>query len=193
MQRRDVIKTAGGIVFTSAVGGAALVAGTGGATASAGGSISDPQPATSDDGRIKWVATQTTGRVTWDGLDNPVNYFRILVDVELHQDGSQVWSGQIHDTGKTDAVDAANNGWGNAGDEVVLSGDYGEGRAGYIASDADWGLSSGIGTTSTTVGTACRIIRLRSRTCTQTRTAALDRRESSSGRRTCSTVRMGTN
>ncbi|MFC7020183.1 MULTISPECIES: hypothetical protein [Haloarcula] len=138
MQRRDFAKTVGGIVGTSALGGGALLAATGGASATAGGSISDPAKAVSDDGRIQWVATQTTGRLTWDGFDEPVGYFKILVSVELKRSGNTLWSGTIHRTNKIDTSQGTS--WGGSGEEIVLNGEYGDGRAGHIASDTDWGI-----------------------------------------------------
>ena len=123
---------------TSALGGGALLATTGGASTTAGGSISDPAKAVSDDGRIQWVATQTTGRMTWDGFDEPVGYFKIIVSVELKRGGSTLWSGTIHQTNKIDTAQGSS--WGGNGEAIVLKGEYGEGRAGHIASDADWGI-----------------------------------------------------
>jgi|GEM_PF-1495741 hypothetical protein len=137
LDRRTVLKGASAVGVLG-VGGAGLFASTQGATATAGGTISDPSPVTSDDGRIKWVATRTTGRVTWDGFDDPVKYFRIVVSVELKRNGNTQWAGQIHDTGKIDATQGEN--WGSSGDAIYLQGEYGEGRAGTIASDADWGI-----------------------------------------------------
>lgn len=137
LDRRTVLKGASAVGVLG-VGGAGLFASTQGATATAGGTIDDPDAVTSDDGRIKWVATRTTGRVTWDGFDDPVREFRILVSVELKRNGNTLWTGQIHDTGRIDATQGES--WGGDGEAIYLKGDYGEGRKGAIASDTDWGI-----------------------------------------------------
>lgn len=76
--------------------------------------------------------------MTWDGFDVPVAAFKIRVSVELRRSGSTLWEGLIHDTGKVDTSQGSD--WGGPGEEISLQGDYGEGRAGYVASDADWGI-----------------------------------------------------
>ena len=138
MERRTFFKTAGGVGAAAALGGASLLASTGTAAATAGGSISDPSQVTSDDGRIKWVAVQTTGRMTWDGFDTAAKYGQIVIDVELKRDGSVIWSGQIHDTGFIDF--SQGSGWGGSGEEIILTGDNEPGQSGHIASDTDWGI-----------------------------------------------------
>lgn len=135
-----MIRGVGAIGALGAVSGVGAILGSQGASATAGGSIEDPQTATSDDGRLKWVSTQTTGRLTWDGFDDPVQYFKIRTFVELKRDGNTINEYLINETDKVDAVDAEDNGWGRSGEKVSLDGDYDEGRAGYIASDVDWGI-----------------------------------------------------
>lgn len=139
MQRRDYVKTVGGIAGATALGGAALAASTGGATASAGGTIDDPQTAQSDDGRIEYVAVQTTGRLTWDGFDEAAKEARIMTYVTLMRDGSEVWGENlINDTGK---FDLTQDDWGGSGEETSLGGDNEPGQSGHIASDVDWGIA----------------------------------------------------
>ncbi|MFB6075191.1 MAG: hypothetical protein ABEJ89_09275 [Haloarculaceae archaeon] len=137
MRRRNLIKTIGGIATTTAVGGSALLAASGGASATAGGSIADPPAVETDDGTIKWVAVQTTGRLTWDGFDTPAKKARIMVYVTLKRNGSTIWGENlIHDTGMFDLTSS----WGGSGEDSGLSGDSADGQSGYIASDADWGI-----------------------------------------------------
>ena len=136
-KRRDVLKIIGGIGASTVAGGAALGLGSTEASATAGSSISDPGPATTDDGRIKYVNTKTTGRVNWDGFDTPARFGRILVKVELKRDGNVFTSKRIHDTG---LFDLTQSGWGGSGEETSLSGDYEAGQEGYIASDANWDI-----------------------------------------------------
>lgn len=131
--RRKVLGTVGGL----AIAGSGLAALTGGATATAGTSIEDPETAESDDGEISYVAVQTTGRLTWDGFDEPAKQARILTYVTLKQDGEAVWGENlINDTGQFEL----NSSWGGEGEDVSLTGDHEDGREGYIASDVDWGI-----------------------------------------------------
>jgi hypothetical protein len=137
LDRRDILKGVGGIAGASAVGGIGLLATTGGASATAGGSISNPDAATSDDGEISYVAVQTTGRVNWDGFDRPAAEARTLTRVRYKRGGSVLNEYQIHDTGKF-ALDGE---WGGDGETTELNGDHSPGQAGYIASDVDWGIA----------------------------------------------------
>jgi len=138
MERRDFTKAVGGIVTTTAFGGATLLASSGGATATAGSTIDNPSAVTSDDGEITYVAVQATGRLQWDGFDEPATKARILTYVTLKQDGSAVWGENlIHDTGVFDLSSS----WGGSGEDVSLAGDHESGQSGYIASDIDWGIA----------------------------------------------------
>jgi hypothetical protein len=131
--RRQVLT---GIGTTAAVGGLGAASLLGGASATAGSSIADPTPVTSDDGEITYVAVQSTGRVSWDGFDTPARKARILSYVTLSRGGSELWSGEIHDTGKFDLTGE----WGGSGEETYLNGDHHAGQSGHIASDVDWGI-----------------------------------------------------
>ena len=138
MQRREFTKTAGSIVGASTLGGAALFSMSGGATATAGGTIDNPTAVTSDDGEITTIAVQSTGRLTWDGFDTPVGQARIMNYVELRRGGSTLWGENlIHDTGKFELTSS----WGGSGEDVSLTGDHEPGQSGYIASDVDWGIA----------------------------------------------------
>jgi len=137
LDRRTVLGTIGGL----AVAGSGFAALTGGATATAGSSIKNPQAVTTDDGEIRYVRTHTTGRLNWDGFDTPARYGRIFVGVELHRNGNRLANKWIHDTGKFDLQ----SDWGGSGEEIVLDGDHEAGQAGYIASDADWDIIQAAG------------------------------------------------
>jgi len=63
VDRRTVLKTLGGAAGIGLVGGTGMMALSGGASATAGGTIDDPIAVTSDDGRIQYVAVKSTGRV----------------------------------------------------------------------------------------------------------------------------------
>jgi len=133
--RRKLLGTVG------AVGGVAIAGGgfaalSGGATATAGSSIDNPDTATTDDGKIRYVRTHTTGRLNWDGFDEPAKHGRIFVGVELHRNGGEIASKWIHDTGKFD-LDGS---WGGPGEATKLKGDHESGQEGYIASDAEWDI-----------------------------------------------------
>jgi hypothetical protein len=137
LSRRNAVRGIGALGTVGALGGVSALLSQG-ASATAGGEISDPNVFTSSDGTVDWVSIQVTGRLNWNGFDDPVGEFRILSDVELKRNGNTLWSGRINDTGKVDATQGSD--WGNSGEEIVLNGDYDEGRAGYIASDAGWGV-----------------------------------------------------
>jgi hypothetical protein len=133
--RRKLLGTVG------AVGGLAIAGGgfaalSGGATATAGSSIDNPDAVTTDDGEIRYVRTHTTGRLNWDGFDEPAKYGRIFVGVELHRNGGEIASKWIHDTRKFEL----GGDWGGSGEEINLDGDHEAGQSGYIASDASWDI-----------------------------------------------------
>lgn len=137
MQRRKLLKVVGGIGVASSAAGAGVFATSQGAEATAGSDIANPSSVTSDDGEITSVAVQTTGRLTWAGFDTPAKQARIITDVSLQRNGSELNNYRIHDTGKFDLTTSS---WGGAGEETSLSGDHEDGQDGYIASDVDWGI-----------------------------------------------------
>ena len=127
------------------VSGIAAFLGAGGATsyalnnltptamATAQGHIGDAS-VTSNAGRVKNVNVKITGRLNFDGLEEPAAEFRIrnYVKVEdLTNGGTVISKTQINDTGWT-AFPQTPSGWG--GDGEAADG----GRDGYIASDVDW-------------------------------------------------------
>lgn len=138
LTRRRVIGGIGTTALLGSIGAAAL---TGGASATAGESLEDPETAVSDDGKITYVAVQSTGRVEWDGFDEPAKYGRIKVYVTLKDtEGTVVWGdvedNLIHDTGTFSLTSS----WGAEGEEISIGGDHKDGQEGYIASDSDWGI-----------------------------------------------------
>jgi hypothetical protein len=130
MERRELLKGLGGVAGVATVGGIGMLATSSSAVATANSDLGDTS-VVSDDGSVQYVATQTTGRLTWDGFDTPVEQGRIIVRVEFWRNGSKQKDYQIHDT---DAF-ALTSDWGGSGEEVQ------SGREGYIASDADWGIA----------------------------------------------------
>jgi len=137
VDRRTVLKSLGGVAGASLVGGAGMMALSGGASATAGGTIDNPSPVTSDDGEITYVATQTTGRLNWDGFDEPAKYAQMLLRVKYKRNGNVFANYDIHNTGKF----GLDQDWGGKGEETNLVGDHEAGQKGHIASDADWGIA----------------------------------------------------
>jgi len=137
LTRRKALKGLTGAAGVALVGGTGLAAFAGGASATAGGTIEDPQAATSDDGKITYVAVKSTGRVNWDGFDKPVTHARIVNKVTINTDGMSPETYEIHDTGKFELSEN----WGGDGEAVELAGDHKSGQEGFIASDTDWGIA----------------------------------------------------
>lgn len=124
MERRDFLKAAGGTAGAATLGGAGILAMTGGATAT--GSVDyGGTTITSDDGTVEYVAIFGDSIVHWDGFDTPAQYVDIEVSVEI----VQKWDGQtrhgpqtVHTTGK---VDLDNSSWGNHDESLSGSGTSG--------------------------------------------------------------------
>lgn len=121
MERRDILKTAGGIGAVSATGGAALLAMTGGAAATAEQNFGDAT-VTSDDGTVEYVAIYGDSRVDWEGFDTEASQFSILIEGRVA--GETQWV-ELQDTG---AVSLSND-WGNYDEDHS-----GPGTSGYIES-----------------------------------------------------------
>lgn len=137
LDRRNVLKGIGGIGATAAVGGLGFLAVSGGATATAGSTIDDPNAVTSDDGEVTYVAVQTTGRVEWDGFDTAAKKARMISQVRYKRNGNVLGEWTIHDTSKFDLGSS----WGGSGEDISLTGDHESGQSGHIASDVDWGIA----------------------------------------------------
>lgn len=135
------MKVAGATGAAATASGIGILATAGGATATAGSSIDNPDAVTTDDGEIQYVRTHTTGRLTWDGFDTPAKFGRIFVGIELHRNGNRLANKWIHDTGKF----SLDGDWGGSGEETWLGGDHEAGQEGYIASDADWDIIQAAG------------------------------------------------
>lgn len=73
MQRRDLLKTAGGIGVAGVVGGAGLAALSGSVAALSGNiSIQNPSVAETDDGSYQYVDVAYWKRIEWEGFDDEV-------------------------------------------------------------------------------------------------------------------------
>lgn len=115
------MKTVGGIGTASALGiGATLFASSPvNATSDLSGTVS----LSSDTGEIDHVSIYGDGYMEWKGLDTPATQARIQVSVTVENQGTQVASKEIHDTGPF----SLDSDWG--GDDEELSG---SGTRGYI-------------------------------------------------------------
>lgn len=122
MQRRDFVKTVGGIGTASALGLGALTLASSpvSATSDLNGSVS----LSSDTGEIEHVSIYGDGYMQWKGLDTPVTDAQILTNVTVENDGNEVVSKQVNDTGRFSLDDDS---WGS--DDEELSG---SGTRGYI-------------------------------------------------------------
>jgi len=132
ISRRTLIKGAGATAAAATGVGAVLLGGAGTAAATANGTIGSAS-VTSDDGVVKNVNIKTTGRMVYDGLDSPAQYFRIRVYLSAEDGGGNtvVSETNIHDTQKIE-FPASPGDWGGAGE-------YAEGgNDGTIASDTNW-------------------------------------------------------
>jgi len=138
INRRNVLKGIGAVGAVGALGGVGTLLMSNSASATAGGSIDNPDPVTSDDGTVTYVAVHTTGRLTWDGFDRPARQARLISRVKYKRGGNVFATYTIHDTGK---IDLTTESWGGSGEEISLTGDHKAGQSGYIASDVDWGIA----------------------------------------------------
>lgn len=97
MQRRDVLKTAGGIGIGTAIGGLGVIALTGNATAAdANLEGIDPSAVTTDDGEITYVSYGGRLRFEWDGLDSEATYgeYQVYTRVERGDGSWTSWADQ---------------------------------------------------------------------------------------------------
>lgn len=99
MQRRDILKTAGGIGAATTAGGLGLLAMTGGAAAQ----IEDPAPisAETNDGEIEYVAFGGLFHFSWDGLDSTAQYGSYTVETRVMRDDGTwtAWANHGADSG----------------------------------------------------------------------------------------------
>lgn len=120
MQRRDVLKTAGGIAGVGAISGAGLVAFSGGARATAAQDFGSAT-ITSDDGTVEYVAVFGDSRVDWTGFEETATQFTIDIDGRVK--GETDWV-NLYGSG---AVSLDNDDWGNYDEETSDPG-----TSGYI-------------------------------------------------------------
>ncbi|QLD88379.1 twin-arginine translocation signal domain-containing protein [Natronomonas salina] len=131
MERRDVLKTAGGIGAGTAVGGLGVIALTGNATA-ANANLDgiSPSAVTTDDGEITYVSYGGRLRFEWDGLDSDATYGEYQVYTR-HQRGDNSWTswadqgsryGQLGDGSGGEYEEGETGGWGGDNDSNSGSG-----------------------------------------------------------------------
>jgi hypothetical protein len=146
MQRRNLMKTLGGLAATGATAGLGISAMSGGvAAATSQLNISDPSAVTTDDGSIKWVAVQAYLRTEWDGFDEDIHYVRYIDKVTIRPNSDNN-TYTINDTISDDLGDGESAGsdtddsWG--GDTGWHGGEHfsPSGKEGYIHVDIDWGI-----------------------------------------------------
>lgn len=128
--RRNVLKTLGGLGAAGIVGGGSLLALTGGASATGTfdyGSAS----VESDDGSVQYVAIFGDSIVKWAGFDTPATEFEINIDASAvrDSDSTEVWSGTLHNTGWVQVSEGSN--WGGAGEAIITD----DGLSGRIESN----------------------------------------------------------
>lgn len=124
MERRNLLKAAGGIGVGTLAGGLGLTTLTGGAAATSNANYNDVS-VTSDDGTVEYVAIFGASRVEWDGFENDAAEVRIVNEARIPNEVG--WT-QLNNTGKEDLSQGAN--WGGDGEEFS-----GIGTSGYIESD----------------------------------------------------------
>lgn len=139
MERRDYLKTAGGIGATGVAAGLGLATfASSGAAAAADLTIDDPAAVESDDGSIEWVAVRAYLRTEWDGFDEDVHYARYIDEVTIRpNDENHTYT--IHETYTEDfddGKDPGGDGWGGDGEHYSAAG-----KEGHVRVDVDWGIA----------------------------------------------------
>lgn len=137
MERRNYLKGVGGIVGAATIGGAALLFGSDGASATALQNFGSAS-ASSDDGSVEYVAIFGDSVVEWDGFDEPAVSFSILTEARVP--GQVGWT-ELNDTGEV-ALSQGDS-WGNHDEKLS-----GEGTSGTI--ETGIGLGTGGNHDSTT-------------------------------------------
>lgn len=120
MERRDVLKTAGGIGAVSVAGGAGLLAMTGGAAADSHGDY-ESATVTSDDGTVEYVAIYGDKRIEWEGFDSMATQFSVLTEGRVA--GEMANYIELNDTGPV----SLSEDWGGSDEETS-----GPGTSGHI-------------------------------------------------------------
>lgn len=140
MERRELLKTVGGIGAATATGGVGLLASSGGALAASGSLDISNTTISNDDGDVTRVRVALEHTVDWDGFD-------ISVDAVAYQDfiqavdsnGNVVTGHKLYDNTNSPPLlenwsgDGNNNGWGGAGEYTS-----GSGTQGSVNADIDW-------------------------------------------------------
>ncbi|MBX0325420.1 hypothetical protein EGH21_20545 [Halomicroarcula sp. F13] len=150
MQRRDYIKTAGGIATASVIGGAGLFASTGSVAAVQSGlDIQDASAVQTDDGQVSYVEVALTHRLQWDGFDKPVAKVAYVDQIIVAPNSSTPFTATIYD-GRNNPVDLedfseknSSDGWGGDGeyaseDPNSYTKATGPTKAGFVNADINW-------------------------------------------------------
>lgn len=119
MQRRDVLKSVGGIGAGAAVGGLGAISLIGSATAADTNlEASDPSAVTTDDGDLTYVSYGGRLYFEWDGLDADATYggYEVYSRVQRNDDTWTSWVGHGSDTGALDGT------WGGSNDDTDQTG-----------------------------------------------------------------------
>ena len=124
MERRNLLKAVGGIAVTASASGVGVLAMSGGASATGGGTYGNVD-ISSDDGTVDYVAIFGNSTVEWDGFDRVATQARIVNEARVPAAESG-WI-QLNDTGKF-ALSQGDS-WGGSNDSVS-----GEGTSGTIES-----------------------------------------------------------
>lgn len=122
MERRDVLKTVGGIGVGTAAGGLGVLALTGSATAAdANLEGFDPDAVTTDDGEITYVSYGGRLIFSWDGLDAEATYggYEVYSRVQRNDGSWTSWVTHGSDTGPLDGS------WGGGNDDTDQTGTEG--------------------------------------------------------------------
>lgn len=133
MERRDLLKTAGGIGVGTAVGGLGLFAMTGSAAAGDTNLVGfDADAVTTDDGSVQYIAFGGRLRFEWDGLDNDAThgYYNVETRIWLG-DGWSSWRSHGTDSGELGAD------WGGGNDYTDDTGTDGMFRFNYGDENGD--------------------------------------------------------
>lgn len=122
MQRRDLLKTAGGIGVAGVVGGLGTLAMTGSAVA-ADTTLEgvSPNAVTTDDGEIQYVSFGGRLRFEWDGLDAEATY-------GYYKTETRIWLGDDWSTWRSHGSDYGQLGadWGGGNDYTEETGTEGK-------------------------------------------------------------------
>lgn len=124
MERRTLLKTAGGIAGTATVGGLGLFALSGGAAASADGTFNyGSVDVTTDDGTVDHVSIYGDSIIEWSGFENDAESVDVTIKAKV--DGEMDYQ-ELYTT----SADLTQESWGGSGEDHS-----GVGTSGTISSN----------------------------------------------------------